>query len=125
MLFHLSQANTQKTEKIKTATEQLIESATNFMEQNLQNTLTLTQVANSYHLSHSYFSRIFKTYTGFGFNEYITHLRIQKATQLLLSSNLSISEIADLSGFSDNNYFSTVLKKDTGISPIKYRMLRK
>ncbi len=125
MLIHLMQSDAPKKDKPKTATEQLIESATNFIEQNLQNDIKLTQVAEKYHLSHSYFSRIFKTYTGFGFNAYLTHLRIQKATQLLLNSNAPIFEIAYQCGFGDSNYFSTVFKKDTGISPIKYRMLRK
>ncbi len=125
ILIQLSQSNIQKTEKPKTATEHLIESAANFIEENLQNNIKLTLVADQYHLSHAYFSRTFKTYTGFGFNEFVTHRRIQKATQLLRHSNLTISEIAYKCGFSDSNYFSTVFKKDTGISPIKYRMLRK
>ena len=125
MLVQLLQSDVQKREKPKTATEQLIESATKYIEENLQSELKLTQVAEKYHLSHSYMSRIFKTYTGFGFNEYLTHLRVQKATQLLLNSSAPISEIAYQCGFGDSNYFSTVFKKDTGISPIKYRMLRK
>lgn len=125
MLIRCLQAGAQEHEKPKTQTEQLIEAATDYITENLQTTLTLTHVADKFHLSHSYFSRIFKAYTGFGFNEYLTHLRVQKATQLLLNSPSPISEIAYLCGYSDSNYFSSVFKKDTGLSPIKYRMLRK
>ncbi len=125
MLIRIFKTDTPTATKPKTATEQLIETATNFIGRNLHNTITLTQIADNYHLSHSYFSRIFKSYTGFGFNEYLTHLRIQKATQLLLSSNMPISEISFQCGFSDSNYFSTVFKKEVGLSPIKYRMLQK
>lgn len=125
ILIRRMHANEQVPEKAQTPAEQLIEAATHYITDNLQNNLTLTHVANKFHLSQSYFSRMFKSYTGFGFKEYLTHLRIKKATQLLLSSSASISEIAELCGFTDSNYFSSVFKKDAGIPPIKYRMLRK
>jgi len=125
MLIQHLQADKGTRIRTKTPTEQLIESATGYIQDNLQSNLTLSYVSDMYHLSQSYFSRIFRIYTGFGYNEYLKHLRIQKAAQLLLNTNMPISEIAYQCGFSDSNYFSTVFKKDAGISPIKYRMLRK
>ena len=124
LTIRLLQSGCQIRDRQKTPTEQLIESSTSYIEKNLQSDLKLTHLSDKYHLSPSYFSRIFKAYTGFGFNEYLTHLRIQKATQLLRNTSEPISEIAYWCGFSDSNYFSTVFKKETGLSPIKYRMLQ-
>ncbi len=106
----------------RTPTERLIESATEYIVAHLQNNLTLTHVADTFHLSHAYFSRIFKAYTGFGFNEYLTQLRVHRAANLLNNTGVSVSEIAHLCGFADSNYFSSVFKKTMGISPKKYRM---
>lgn len=53
----------------------------------------------------TYFSKKFRETTGFGFKEYLTHIRLQNAAHLLRTTDTSITEIAGICGFSDGNYF--------------------
>ncbi|HHX37976.1 MAG TPA: helix-turn-helix transcriptional regulator, partial [Clostridiaceae bacterium] len=62
----------------------------------------------------------FKQETGFTFNRYINHYRIQWAIEFL-DSNYSITDIALKVGFKDAKYFSQVFKKQTGLTPNAYR----
>ena len=71
--------------------------------------------------SQEHLSRTFKKHTGFGFNEYLTLVRLQHAEQLLKGDEkMSISTIAYNCGFNDSNYFSDKFKKMYGTSPLKY-----
>jgi len=92
-----------------------------FMQQNLSRTLTLDHIAQSAHLSISFFSRKFKQDTGYAPIEYFNHLRIQKACQLLHFSQLRINEVASQIGIDDPFYFSRLFKQQMGISPVAYR----
>lgn len=90
------------------------------MNENFAQALTLKSAAQMLHLSNSHLSRIFKKYTGFGFLEYLTILRIENAKHLLEDTSMSVSEIASECGFNDSNYFSSAFKSQTGISPLQY-----
>ncbi len=85
--------------------------------------LNLELLASRFALSPSYLSRSFKQATGFGFREYLISVRIQRATDLLLNTELTITEIADQCGFSDSNYFGDAFRRATGLSPRDYRRL--
>lgn len=65
--------------------------------------------------------RQFRLYTGTTIAHFIAQTRIEKAMELLVETNLSITEISDKVGFNDYNYFCRVFKKKIGISPQKYR----
>ncbi len=95
--------------------------AIKFMQQNLTNTLTLDNIAQSAHLSVSFFSKKFKKDTGYAPIEYFNHLRIQKACQLLHFSELRIAEVASEIGINDPFYFSRLFKQQMGVSPVSYR----
>lgn len=62
-----------------------------------------------------------KAITGAGAKEYITHIRIEKAKNLIETTNLSISDISEMTGFSAQSYFSTAFKNHTGLTPTKYK----
>lgn len=62
-----------------------------------------------------------KALAGMGANDYITKLRIERATWLLTHTSLSITEISDQTGFSTPRYFSTVFKQYMGCSPTQYK----
>jgi AraC-like DNA-binding protein len=95
--------------------------AIKFMQENLSQTLTLDNIAQSVHLSVSFFSRKFKQETGYAPIEYFNHLRIQKACQLLHFSPLRINEVATQIGIDDPFYFSRLFKQQMGVSPVQYR----
>ena len=83
--------------------------------------LSAGMVAEYLGYSTNYFSRIFKTITGFYINDYIRQIRIVKAQELLVKSNMTIAEIAEATGFSNPNYFYSIFKKETGLTPSAYR----
>ena len=82
--------------------------------------LPLETLCRQFCISKSHLSRKFKEYAGIGLNEYITYVRITNAERLLKESTLSLTQVSEQCGFADSNYFSTVFKKITGISPYKY-----
>lgn len=111
----------QKNTELLSKNDLVMEDAALYIKKNCSNMLTLGEVAEKYHFSKEYFSAIFKTSTGSGFNEYLTQMRITKAIDLLLNTGTSISDISSQCGFNDSNYFTTVFKKVTGFSPKKFR----
>ena len=84
--------------------------------------MTIEQIASSVNLSVSHFSYLFKKKTGFSAIEYFNHLKIQKACQYILFTNMRISEIAFELGFSDPFYFSRLFTRTMSISPNQYRI---
>lgn len=85
--------------------------------------LCLNSVADYMETSIYAVSRTFKELTGVGFREYVTGRRLQRACQLLSTTNHTIGEIAVQSGFENATYFTTVFKNEYGIPPSKYRTI--
>lgn len=83
--------------------------------------ITLEQMAKIAYMSPTYFSKKFKSVTGFGFKEYLNFIRIKMATNLLMETQYSVTEIAAYCGYHDSNYFGDVFKRIVGTSPNKYR----
>ncbi len=98
-----------------------IEKTTQYIIEHFCEDITLEQMAKKAALSASYYSRRFKSLTGFGFKEYLTLIRIKEAQKKLIDTDKSIVKIAYECGFNDSNYFSTVFKKQCKMSPLKYR----
>ena len=72
-------------------------------------------------LSVGYFSHLFKKRIGSSPMKYLTELRIEKAKELIATNSMSLSNIAQMTGFNDPLYFSRVLKKTTGIPPKEFQ----
>lgn len=70
--------------------------------------------------SESYFSTVFKKVYGVSPRKYIIQLKINKAKEMMMHSDLNITEIAELLGFKEIHYFSRLFKKVTAASPINY-----
>ena len=105
-----------------TTGNELIDIIVNYIKQNYMNDIKLSTVAKMKSISQEHLSRTFKSYTGFGFNEYVTLLRLRKAEEMIKNEpNKTISEISYECGFNDGNYFSYKFKKMYGVSPIKLR----
>jgi two-component system response regulator YesN len=83
--------------------------------------LSLHEVAAQANLSASHFSAVFSQETCQTFKEYLTEIRIGKAKELLRMTPLRSADIAYQVGYNDPHYFSSVFKKNTGLSPIEFR----
>jgi two-component system, response regulator YesN len=99
----------------------LIKKATRYIEENYHSQLSYKDVANEVLISPSYFLCLFKQETGYTFVDYLTMLRIEKAKELLLTTDMTITQIADKTGFNNSNYFSRIFKKLVGTRAKDYR----
>lgn len=95
--------------------------ATLFIRNNFDKDIFLRDVAQEANMSRTYFSAKFKECTGFGFCEFLNIVRIMNAEKLLITTNISITDVATKCGFNDSNYFAMIFKKMKGITPLKYR----
>ena len=105
--------------------EIIIQSAAKYISSHLNEEISLHDLASMHAMSDSYFSRIFKQYTGLGISKYIKLTRLRKSEKLLVSEKYSITEIALKCGFSNSNYFISEFKKHKGLTPFKYASLNK
>ena len=94
---------------------------TRYIALNYAQPITLADASNRACMERTSFSKRFKTLTGFGFQEYLTQIRLQAAEQLLRETELSIGEIAEQCGFSGANYFGDVFRRWKGVAPSQYR----
>lgn len=91
------------------------------LENSASSRMTVEEMAAGMGYSPEHFSRMVKRLTGITPSAYITSMRIAAAAQRLMDQRLSISEVAQLTGFDDVNYFSRVFKKETGKTPSEFR----
>ncbi|MCT4590108.1 MAG: ATP-binding protein [Carboxylicivirga sp.] len=101
--------------------EQFIEKATQVVSDNLENPeFSVPEFTQQMGMSNSVFYRKIKAITDLSAGEFIKHIRMQKALELLGEESYTISEIANKVGFNDPKYFSTAFKKTFGKSPKQY-----
>ena len=74
-------------------------------------------------ISKDYFSRIFRSVTGFNYSKWLNMIRLEKATELLADKDRTLTEIAMLSGFQSISSFNRVFHAEKGMSPGEYRAL--
>lgn len=101
--------------------ERIIENAKFHIRQNVEKKLCLEELSNDLNVGYSYFRKMFKIYTGLSPRQYCLDLKIMRAKELILSTNLSIKEIAYNLGFESIHYFSRFFKQKTGFSPSQLR----
>ena len=111
----------------ETATQELdcVDSAIHFMQEHVEENISLQDLSSRYNYSISRFSNLFKQKTGYAPIDYFLQMKMQKACQQLNFSNRSIKDIAFGLGFDDPYYFSKRFRTNSGMSPKQYRLLRK
>ena len=103
---------------------QLIKSilpAIHFIENNFRDKITIDMLAQKVHLSKSYFMFKFKAIIGMGALQYVEQVRIRAACEMLVSSDMTSSEIAFSVGFGNLSNFNRQFRKSIGCSPFEYR----
>ena len=92
-----------------------------YIQQNFMEKISLKEFSEQFHLSEKYISRYFKEHFHITLSQYITHLRLAHAKQLLQDTDTPVTEIAMQSGYQNVSYFIRSFKKTYGVSPLKYR----
>lgn len=95
-----------------------------YIADNFDSDIKVEDMAKAVNLSASHFSRVFKEATTFSPYEYLLNLRLEKAKELLLKTDLPVSEIAYKTGFNSAANFIYFFKKETSVSPLKFRKLQ-
>ncbi|MGJ9384507.1 response regulator transcription factor [Salipaludibacillus sp. CF4.18] len=100
----------------------IVKEAQLYVQQNYQDSsLTLERVAEQLHVSSVYLSRMMKQELAISYVGLLTQMRINKATDLLKTTDMSIRAIAEEVGFDSQHYFSTTFKKMVGVSPNQFK----
>lgn len=94
-----------------------------FTQQHYTESLTLHDAARVMNVTDSHFCRVFKKTTGCTYFEYLNYLRIAKACELLVSTKMSVNEIAECTGFSSFPYFSKIFRRIKHCTPSVYRKM--
>jgi AraC-like DNA-binding protein len=98
-----------------------IDSAFEYMNQNFQKNITLTEVSKLVNMTDVSFSRFFKTRTGITFMDSLLELRLGHASRLLIDTTQSVAEVAYNCGFNNISNFNRLFKKKKGCTPKEFR----
>lgn len=99
----------------------LIDKINQYIHEHYTEDIGRNQIAAEFYLTPEYLAKLYKKRTGISLKTYINEYRIEKAKELLKSSDKSISDIAEAVGFDNFSYFSTMFKKFTGLTPKDYK----
>ena len=99
-----------------------VEQVRQYIDKNLSDPeMNREKIASAVHISQDYLSYFFHKETGTQLTSYIAEMRIRRARQLLLSTDMTLEEIGEETGFSNSSYFHRQFKKITGLTPSAYR----
>ncbi|MDC3418542.1 AraC family transcriptional regulator [Aquibacillus salsiterrae] len=98
-----------------------IDKVVSYIHENYDYDIGVEELAQLVHLHPNYLHRVFKQEMDMTINKYITKVRIEKAKELLENSDISVTNIANYVGINSSQYFSSIFKKHTGLSPVAYR----
>lgn len=103
----------------------LSQAAQDYIEAHSAERFSLQEMAGTLFVNGSYLLRLFKRHTGMTPLSYHHQVRCRNAKELLVQTNLSISEIGEAVGFVSSSHFSHIFRKTEGCTPSEYRMLNR
>lgn len=92
-----------------------------YIQEHFRENINRNDVAAVVYITPNYLSKLFRSKMGMNLREYINQIRIEEARRMLLTTSLSVSEIAGRVGYDNISYFSTVFRKQVGMSPVDWR----
>lgn len=98
-----------------------IQEAMEYIVKNYNRNITLKECADNCFMGESNFTKVFHNIVGVNFKTYVNSVRIEKACELLVNSDLTITQISETVGFDNSSYFANVFKKTLGMLPKDYR----
>lgn len=107
--------------RTKENTERNFEYIVNYLNENYQDKIILTECSKQLHISYDYFQHQFKKHVGLSPKRFLMERRLKAAEELLLNSKLNCTEIALACGFSNSAQFSKLFKDKHKISPLAYK----
>ncbi|MGP4038602.1 helix-turn-helix transcriptional regulator [Gracilibacillus sp. D59] len=117
MIDELSQ---KKNQRLQIIVERVME----LLEEHYMSDISLDECAEQVKLNPSILSKVFKDITGWNFIDYLTNIRLNKAKEMLIETDLKINEIAQNIGYR-HSYFNRLFKKSEGVTPSEYRSLNR
>lgn len=105
--------------EINHETEKII-SILNYIQDNYT-TVNLSELAETFHFTVPYLSKIIKSYTGKNFTEILQKIKLDKASKLLESTNFTVTDISYMVGYDNKEHFIRTFKKQFEVSPTQYR----
>ncbi|WP_432666804.1 response regulator [Wukongibacter baidiensis] len=105
----------------RASSNSVVEKVRKYIDENYMNNISLSTIAEAIHVNSSYLSRLYKKETNKNITAVINEVRLEKAKDLLLSTDMKIYEIAESVGIENATYFSILFKKYTGYNPKDYK----
>ncbi len=101
--------------------EELVREMTRYIKKNYSRGITLNELSEHCNISPGYLSKLFQEYVGENFTDYLNMIRVNKAKELLKTTDKKVYQIAGDGGFNDAYNFSSWFKKIVGVTPTTYR----
>ena len=106
---------------ITVTTDNLPQHITAYIESNLAENLSTNAICAHLHISKSTLYRIANQHFNKGITDYVRHLRMERAKELLKKTSLSVASVSESVGINDANYFTKLFKAHTGVTPSKFK----
>ncbi len=119
LFLNIIQSQNKPKPTYKSKTSEIYHNIISFMESHLFENITTKQIAAACNYSTAYVIKVFSMYSSLGIHQYFLKLKLQKAV-LLFETGKSIKEVSNMLHFNNPNYFSTVFKREYGMSPKEY-----
>ena len=103
----------------------LIRDMTDYLNRHLDEEISLKILGDVFYMTPNYISRVFRDELGVNYLAYLTHLRIERARKLLLTTDMAIADVSEAAGFHDYRTFTKVFKRYEGVPPTQFRKYMK
>lgn len=122
LLRHYAHINRTLKEKTSGLTQRQVKQVLEYIEHHLDHNLSLAEIAQQSGLSPFHFARRFRQTTGESPHQYVVNLRLEAAQRLLKETDLPVSQIALMTGFSNQGHFTQTFSRRLGQPPHQYRL---